>query len=819
MGLIKFTSGKKLFSAFFLAVLFLITNQKAFSVCNAVTGLSTVNITNTSAKLKWATVSCDSFLVRYYDVANPNTVFYNTVKPGTATSVIVSGLYPNTTYNWLVRTYCGGGQSGSYQATPQAFTTLSSSVYCLTPNLTNTSNITGNSAKLEWNTLVSADTFQIRYNVTGTANYTWVKVAGSLHSYSLAGLLSGTGYTWIVCGLCTGGSSTLYSSSNSFTTLSSTCGTPNNSLFTNSNVTGSTATVGWASVSGAISYNIRYAIRYSGNWTTVSSTTTSKGLTGLIASTWYEFQVQTICSSGSSAYSTSGIFQTTSSSVTLSRGPYLQLSTSSSIYIRWRTSIATDTKVWYGTSLGNYSYSNTNSTSTTEHIIQLTGLSTNTKYFYKVGSTAQTLQGDSSNYFYTNPATGSTGTVRIWAMGDYGVGSSQQNTVRDAYRNFRGSNYTNVWLTSGDNAYSDGTDAEYTSNVFNYYKEPFKKWVMWPTCGNHDLQSSSATAQTGPYFDIFTLPKTAQSGGVASNTEAYYSFNYANIHFVSLQSYNSSFRSVSGAMATWLNNDLNANTQRWTIVYFHHPPYSKGSHDSDTDIELVEMRNNIIPILEAHDVDLVLGGHSHSYERSYLIKGHTGVESTFTAAMKVNNGSGIYPNSYTKSSPNFDGTVYMVCGVAGQVGSTSSGWPHNAMYVSTNVKYGSVAIDVTGDRLDAKFVLSDGTIWDQFTMQKSGLRIAGAMEADAGNEELSVFPNPATNQFTIAFKSQKSETKISVFDINGREVYFTEVPKTDSDEPVLLPITRSEMFVRQGIYFVRMINDEKAITRKLLIED
>ena len=52
-------------------------------------------------------------------------------------------------------------------------------------------------------------------------------------------------------------------------------------------------------------------------------------------------------------------------------------------------------------------------------------------------------------------------------------------------------------------------------------------------------------------------------------------------------------------MATWLTNDLNANTQRWTIVYFHHPPYSKGSHNSDTETELIEMRQNIMPILEA----------------------------------------------------------------------------------------------------------------------------------------------------------------------------------------------------------------------------
>ena len=159
-----------------------------------------------------------------------------------------------------------------------------------------------------------------------------------------------------------------------------------------------------------------------------------------------------------------------------------------------------------------------------------------------------------------------------------------------------GAAYTNVWLSTGDNAYSDGTDAEYSSNVFTYYQEAFKKWVFWPTTGNHDLHSADATAQTGPFFDIFTIPKTGQAGGVASNTEAYYSFNYANIHFISLESSDAAFRSVTGAMATWLTNDLNANTQRWTIVFFHHPPYTKGSHDSDVDPEPIDMRTNIVPI-------------------------------------------------------------------------------------------------------------------------------------------------------------------------------------------------------------------------------
>ena len=87
-------------------------------------------------------------------------------------------------------------------------------------------------------------------------------------------------------------------------------------------------------------------------------------------------------------------------------------------------------------------------------------------------------------------------------------------------------------------------------------------------------------------------------------------------------------RSPTAAMATWLRNDLAATAQTWLLAFWHHPPYTKGSHNSDTETELVQMRQNILPILEDYGVDLVLTGHSHSYERSFLLDGHYGTSGT-----------------------------------------------------------------------------------------------------------------------------------------------------------------------------------------------
>ena len=807
--------------------LFFLSTKEIHAQCNVPAGLSTTNITNTGAKLNWATTVADSFLVRYY-VSGTTAYFYKTVKPGTSVNTTLTGLYPNTLYYWQVRSWCSNGTSGAYQTTPASFTTTSTPVACVTPNLATTGTVTANTAVISWGNYVTADSFQVRYNVKNTTNYVWKKVPGSAHSTTLTGLLPNTQYDWSVRCICASNPSQAYCTAVTFTTLSSSCGTADVYYFSSSSITSNSAIVGWRAVSGAVSYNIRYAVRYSNNWVTVSSTTVSKSLSNLVSSTWYEFQVQSVCSSGAGSWSASGIFQTLSGVLAVTRGPYLQLSTTNSIYIRWRTNNASDTKVKYGTSATNLNLAVSNSTSSTEHIIQLTGLTANTKYYYSIGSTTTTIQGDTGNYFMTNPAVGSTGPVRIWAFGDFGVASNAQAQVRDAYRNYTGTRHTNVWLWLGDNAYNDGTDAEYQTKVFNMYPYQFKKFVVWPTSGNHDLHTANAANQTGPYFDNFTMPKNGEAGGLASGTEAYYSFNYANIHFICLESNDAAYRATNGAMATWLTNDLNANTQRWTIVYFHHPPYSKGSHNSDTEVELMEMRTNIMPILENKKVDLVMAGHSHSYERSMLIRGHYGLESTFNAStMAVSSGSGIYPSSYTKAAPNFYGTVYLICGVGGQVGATTAGYPHNAMYTSSVANYGSMVIDVQGDRLDTKFLTSTGSIWDQFTIQKSGTpspspTFRTGLEMDPNvpiADPMSVFPNPVHDYLTIEYDLQKSSpVSIDVMDLSGRIVYSIadEMEQPEGRNQLHFPIRDANL--PRGVYIIRLITDEYVQSKRILVE-
>jgi 3',5'-cyclic AMP phosphodiesterase CpdA len=90
-------------------------------------------------------------------------------------------------------------------------------------------------------------------------------------------------------------------------------------------------------------------------------------------------------------------------------------------------------------------------------------------------------------------------------------------------------------------------------------------------------------------------------------------------------------------MLTWLKADLEANSRDWLIAFWHSPPYTKGSHDSDNLFDnlgnMTEMRENAVRVLESYGVDLVMCGHSHIYERSYLINGHYGFSDSLEPEM------------------------------------------------------------------------------------------------------------------------------------------------------------------------------------------
>ena len=533
------------------------------------------------------------------------------------------------------------------------------------------------------------------------------------------------------------------------------------------------------------------------------------------------------------------------------RGPYLQMSTTNSMVVRWRTDVPTPGVVHFGTELGRLKKQAKASGTLTEHIVLLTNLQPDTKYFYSigtpdtpmivrltndiaaitttnamlyvssrgtnfqiaavtngtflfwikggrlsfaspdgkinrdttntlflvstvnellylavsngtfavttpdhiipldggdigkkakkptrhfaVGATNETFTGaDSSTFFITPPMIGEPKPTRVWVVGDPGTRKPEERRVRDAYYKWTGDRHTDLWLMLGDNAYSSGKDDEYQGSVFKTFDAMLRKSALWPCLGNHDAGSANSPTQSGVYYDVFTLPTQGQCGGVMSGTEAYYSWDYANVHFVCLDSSDSDW-SENGLMVQWLKRDLEANRQDWLVAFCHHPPYTKGNHDSDkdkdSDARMRKMREVVLPMLEEHGLDLMLNGHSHAYERSFLLDGVYGRSTNVNESVNFRSmrdgrgdGTGIYTKLSRGPAPH-EGAVYVVAGSSGQ---TSGGrLQHPVMCLSLNV-LGSLVLDFNGQQLDATFIDDKAVVRDYFTILKDAGRVAPA---------------------------------------------------------------------------------------------
>ena len=458
----------------------------------------------------------------------------------------------------------------------------------------------------------------------------------------------------------------------------------------------------------------------------------------------------------------------------LTRGPYLQGVAPNQATIRWRTSLATPGQVRYGESVANFDQVIDVAASTLEHEVTIPGLVSATRFYYSVGMPGTVLAGgDALHTFRTAPLPGTPSPVRIWAFGDAGRGTPAQAAVRDGYLAYTAGHPSDVWLMAGDNAYDAGLDSEYQTGLFAMYPSLLPNLCLFPARGNHDQLYAGAN---NDILEIFSPPTQGEAGGLPSGTHAYYSFDHGNVHFVCLDSEGSS-RVPGGPMLTWLEQDLAASAASWVIAYWHHPPYSKGSHDSDNPADsegkMQDMRQNVLPVLEAQGVDLVVVGHSHSYERSMLIDGHYGLSTTLTPQMVLDGGDGRIDGDgpYQKLTPGsgpHEGTVYVVAGTAALAGGGTLN--HPVMARSLNVT-GSLLIDVAGLRLDARFISSTGAVLDSFTILKGApVGILDPEEASALSLRLAG-PNPTTGDSWLAFRlPEAGPVRLTIIDPTGRRI-------------------------------------------------
>lgn len=359
-------------------------------------------------------------------------------------------------------------------------------------------------------------------------------------------------------------------------------------------------------------------------------------------------------------------------------GPFLTDLEPTSVCINWRTNTATDSIIELAPAEGKYKLYKSELTEklkvdqvdqvdqvdrivdrrTSEwHSYRITGLSPATQYIYRIGFTESGKVKYDGYYTLKTSVRGDEPFV-FAAYGDTRTNSQDHQAVVDSIIAAK----PDFVIHTGD-LVSDGRSYDQWDTFFKTVKKLYSFVPLFPSLGNHDKNADY-------YYNFFVLPK---GGGKCG--EQWYSFDYGKAHFVALDS---CYRE-GNLQDRWLENDLAMakGNYDWIFVYFHHPPFSSGSHGSDLDI-----RERWVEIFEKYGVDVVFSGHDHVYERSKV-----------NGIYCITTGGGGAPKHKVGIKPN-----------------------PASLYAESTLHFCKVSID--GRKLKLEMIRPDGSVGDSFSIEK-----------------------------------------------------------------------------------------------------
>ncbi|KAG7399180.1 hypothetical protein PHYBOEH_009538 [Phytophthora boehmeriae] len=371
-------------------------------------------------------------------------------------------------------------------------------------------------------------------------------------------------------------------------------------------------------------------------------------------------------------------------------------------------------------------------------------LEPNTKYFYKVGSAGDAKFQSSVSSFKTARSSGDSSPFTVAVYGDLGADDNSVATNK----------YVNSLVDEVDFIYHLG-DVAYADNAFLtakrvfgfYYEQVYNKFMNSMTnvmrqmaymvlVGNHEAECHSPTClvstskknQLGNYSAFnsrFRMP-SPESGGVLN---MWYSYEYASVHFTTISSETDYPNAPSNAYLTnrtyggfgdqlsWLEADLkaadaNRDNVPWLVVGMHRPMYTIRSCDGkgapNNEYEALNVQKAFEELFIKYNVDLVLQGHVHSYERHYPTANGSAVM------------DGVSDDSATYTNP--QAPVYVIAGAAGgpeglyQYENPSS--PDWLVHMD-NTRYSMTKLSVTPTNLTLSMIeTATGAIHDEFSVIK-----------------------------------------------------------------------------------------------------
>ncbi|MCW2762551.1 MAG: Alkaline phosphatase [Marmoricola sp.] len=182
----------------------------------------------------------------------------------------------------------------------------------------------------------------------------------------------------------------------------------------------------------------------------------------------------------------------------------------------------------------------------------------------------------------------------------YGVGAGEETGCRQkATSDLIAALRPDAVIPQGDNQYQHGSYRDYLTS----YAPTWGRFldITHPVIGNHEYLTPGAAGHFG-YF----------GRAAGDHRKAYYSFDLGHWHIVVLN--NSGCHDIGGCgkgspQERWLQRDLATHRTRCTLAAWHEPRWSSGKHGSHPTLQALWKD------LYAGGVDVVVGGHDHSYER------------------------------------------------------------------------------------------------------------------------------------------------------------------------------------------------------------
>ena len=272
--------------------------------------------------------------------------------------------------------------------------------------------------------------------------------------------------------------------------------------------------------------------------------------------------------------------------------------------------------------------------------------------------------------------------INIVAVGDFYCNDETEKTIENII-----SIDPELIITTGDHVKDERT-AKCWIEMSEEIKDKMKIAI-----GNHDRDSSKIYKQITRNHNI---------------TSPYYSYNFKNIHFISLSTEHP-FEEES-KQYEFIKNDLekvpssNKPDNDWIIVHNHKPLYST-KHDKD---DAEELRNTYHPLFEQYDVDLVISSHNQYYERTYpLLYNHEDDQEPIV----IDNSESNYYNT--------DGIIFLTVGTAGD--ELHDIEDKEDYYIIQKERYGflNLKLENNGKTIVGEFHTNKGKILDNFELTKS----------------------------------------------------------------------------------------------------